>query len=760
MLLVAAILMVSTTYAWFTLSTAPEVTGITTQVGANGNLEIALLTTDTYDSTASITSSTGDSLSTTNKKATDANVTWGNLIDLSDSSYGLSEISLLPASLNGTTTVNTASPLNIPVYGADGRVNTVDGSTVSAIKDSGSFKVTAAQSYGVRAVGTADKLSAKAIALRSAKSGVNSSVNAAKTNLVSAISANAAPFVLLAMQDTISITTLTQDQIDAVEAIAEAMSASLDNILAGYKYVAIAELTQVSGLSDEAFATAQQAINEAADAAALKTLVSASGLSTDQQNKINTQLDKITTDKTKITTAIATLKDADTTTNLSSTVTDVLGENIPHTKDADTNTYYLTGGVLNDIALEVSTFQLISAYGYTANAGAKDAGTGVLAGLNTSVNALSASSTDTDANIVTTYGYAIDFAFRTNAASSNLLLQTAGTNRVYSSETDGDLATQGAGSYVEFTLANGEKASQATKLVEALRIAFYNPETGKLLATAAVGDITSDTTTVKGNLYLVNTALTVTQAVLGKDMYEKDTTEGATGYKLIADKKLPVQVTNGTTALAESNSVAPSAANCTNYKATITAQEYTALAAKTTTVKTTGLQSDKSAITALTQNTVEKVTALVYLDGETIDNTAVVNASTSGSLNLNLQFSSSADLVPMDNSTLKSLEKTITASISGAEPEAYNSAVSYTVTTNSTKSIKKVEWTSGTPGTATVPDNSNDTTTTVTLTGANTSTSAATTELKVKITFADDSTVEATKTVTFPGKPAETVTSG
>ena len=43
MLLVSSIMMVSSTYAWFTLSTAPEVTGIQTAVGANGNLEMALL---------------------------------------------------------------------------------------------------------------------------------------------------------------------------------------------------------------------------------------------------------------------------------------------------------------------------------------------------------------------------------------------------------------------------------------------------------------------------------------------------------------------------------------------------------------------------------------------------------------------------------------------------------------------------------------------------------------------------------------------
>ena len=59
MLLVSSIMMVSTTYAWFTLSTAPEVKGINTAVGANGNLEMALLPTDGLLS--SITTGVGDS---------------------------------------------------------------------------------------------------------------------------------------------------------------------------------------------------------------------------------------------------------------------------------------------------------------------------------------------------------------------------------------------------------------------------------------------------------------------------------------------------------------------------------------------------------------------------------------------------------------------------------------------------------------------------------------------------------------------------
>jgi hypothetical protein len=48
MLLVSTILMVTTTMAWLVLSRAPEVTGIATNIGANGALEIVLLNTDTY----------------------------------------------------------------------------------------------------------------------------------------------------------------------------------------------------------------------------------------------------------------------------------------------------------------------------------------------------------------------------------------------------------------------------------------------------------------------------------------------------------------------------------------------------------------------------------------------------------------------------------------------------------------------------------------------------------------------------------------
>lgn len=87
MLLVSAIMVVSSTYAWFTLSTAPEVTGITTTVGANGNLEIAL--SPENGDAAGITSKVGDSMDATGQVLKSANVSWGNLVDLNDPAYGL-----------------------------------------------------------------------------------------------------------------------------------------------------------------------------------------------------------------------------------------------------------------------------------------------------------------------------------------------------------------------------------------------------------------------------------------------------------------------------------------------------------------------------------------------------------------------------------------------------------------------------------------------------------------------------------------------
>lgn len=122
LLLVSAILLSLTTYAWFILSTAPEVTEMQTTAGANGSLEIALQSGDT--AVSEIKNRVGDSSAVGSLK--DANSTWGNVVDLSGNIYGLQGLSLLPARLNmnaDNVTVSKSSPLKMPLFGQDGRIS-------------------------------------------------------------------------------------------------------------------------------------------------------------------------------------------------------------------------------------------------------------------------------------------------------------------------------------------------------------------------------------------------------------------------------------------------------------------------------------------------------------------------------------------------------------------------------------------------------------------------------------------------------------
>ena len=81
-LLLSAIIAVSATFAWVTLSRAPEVSAVATTLAANGALEIALSKPDGSEpSDADFDESVG--LST---DVTVTNLQWGNLINISDAS--------------------------------------------------------------------------------------------------------------------------------------------------------------------------------------------------------------------------------------------------------------------------------------------------------------------------------------------------------------------------------------------------------------------------------------------------------------------------------------------------------------------------------------------------------------------------------------------------------------------------------------------------------------------------------------------------
>lgn len=162
MLMVGVIMMVSSTYAWFTLSTAPEVKNISTTVAGNGSLEIALMPTDGLLSKITAGAVGG------NASVVDKNTKWGNQIILSDDTaagdyYGLNSISLNPASLNykkadGDTEAKfvAGKPLTIATYGFDGRIAELSADNIGVKgwnKTSNKFDGGTDGGYGVRAIG-------------------------------------------------------------------------------------------------------------------------------------------------------------------------------------------------------------------------------------------------------------------------------------------------------------------------------------------------------------------------------------------------------------------------------------------------------------------------------------------------------------------------------------------------------------------------------------------------------------------------------
>lgn len=608
MLLVASIMMVSSTYAWFTLSTAPEITGISTSVGANGNLEMALLNTQTFANTDQIKSAVGDSMDNKAENWTvqQANLTWGNLVDLSEG-YGLETIKLMPAAANYVKNVepsklDTSSLLATAVYGADGRVNTKDGSTLSAVYSDGGFAYSAPQSYGVRAVGVASNVTAREAAFNSAKNSYRISV----ANTQSAISANVEAFMpimtgLVADSGSIDYT-MTKAQITGMIAIANGMLKDFYGMDIAMKNAILAQAAQnktgVDGDQFKAIQTALASVTTATDLDA-KLKLAETFISGSTPDGVDAYVaDAMAAEKTLTDTIAAlngvleTINDEATKTDVQTHVEALLGAGLRHEtfKTPTPIKVYMTGGVLGKLAEYNGTFPLVNvasfgeAYaGYGQKVAGPDEGVAdswqnteaKLAKVTSAVNGMTYEADATgDKTITDTYGYVLDMAFRTNAATSYLKLQTAEAQRVYS-DSDSE-ATRGGGSNMTFTYGNDVTVAQAEKLMKAVRVVFFDPASGTVYATAKLDAVdTSTTGTAKADLKL--------------------------------------DATGGTT--------------------------------------------DK--IVDMNQNTATKVSVLVYLDGESIDNSAVSNGEQTGTaMKLNLQFSSSATLTPMENSALRNMQKT------------------------------------------------------------------------------------------------------
>ncbi len=227
MLLVAVIMVVSSTYAWFTLSTAPEVTGISTAIGANGALEIRL----------------NDSV-----QPNSTNAKWGNIVSFLDENrnqvYGLDKITLLPAEIftdSVTNKLQTGTPLKYPTYGADGRPGVMDEALTGIFNSTdGKFYPSAGNVTGVQAVGTASGMTARQLAFRTARSAAGSAMTRAVSHIDASLHTEGGTLAGIVVNKALNKNTVSKDELDSLDNLIEGLEAALAEIETAYQQQIIA----------------------------------------------------------------------------------------------------------------------------------------------------------------------------------------------------------------------------------------------------------------------------------------------------------------------------------------------------------------------------------------------------------------------------------------------------------------------------------------------------------------------------------------
>lgn len=656
MLLVSSIMMVSTTYAWFTLSTAPEVTGITTSIAANGNLEIAL-SPESGDPTK-----VGDATTGTNTWLL-KNLTWGNLVDMSDASYGLSALTLAPAQLNasgddtnGYKLANDGT-LSTPSYGADGRISALITESLIASKGTngayaGPAKILGEDGqptgeyepfkYGVRAVGTASGQSIQQKNFKSNVNAIGTFANAGVTAASNSLTANGQALATMMVQHARAGSSDSNNYaqyVPAMRTLLADLATAVNNV---EEALEVAILAYASTIANET--TYNEVYGDLKEAATLDAklavLAGLDGVTITMPSEFNEVKTKLAALQTKISTSQTNANglDADGTVtwndaaavlnNLMNTAgVKVNGYTIDDIKAKMDDTNFLLGMATNtNIELGVGSGIYYELAELTGNITAKTtatvdsgtslgsvtlpnvmikttypAGQSLLPVLKTYISTNVTAAGSATAVLDAYYGYVIDLMVRTNAADSTLNLQTAATQRVYSEGTSD--ATMGGGSTIIFKTTSEADALAINDLVKSIRVVFFDPTNDNKIfgiAKAAVPVITQ------------------------------------------TELETEVTVQNGETQTAETRKVI-------EYTITGSLELYT--------VSATGNSETKlnsAGLCKLTQNVPQAISAMVYLDGNNVTSADVLaDENVTGALNL--QFSSSATLNPMDNADLMTM---------------------------------------------------------------------------------------------------------
>lgn len=667
MLLVAVVMVVSSTYAWFTLSTAPEVSGISTAVGANGALEIRLVG---YDDQGNLVNGDGA------VDASNPNIYWGNLVDLSnDAKYGTNKIVLYPSKLKEAAAgyINPGSTLLAPRYDNTGRVQADFDSTVAGIFDGEAFNTS--DKLGFRALGVASGMSPRQLAWRTAKGNVSTYMiaarNAARNSLVgdngSTLGTIAVKYAM------VSDPTFNEAERAAVASMIQGLYASLEQVEDAYFEALIAyAASSLTGENDEAYAALRSVIDSyytggnalEKDASDLEDTI-AQMVSTAETHGVTLTLPaSFTNGVDKYKTALTAVAGADSELSALGTKASYSWDEIstPLNKLVNMTALKINGTPVKEVDKNVIVQAAMKEGGVQVQMGT---GSGVYADVADLCGNYTASITinpyeatnidiDVDAKMVTQstvqpahlqqiatvvgaesmkpkanaadapitefYGYIVDLVFRTNAANSNLLLQSDGIDRIYK-DNDTNPDTMGGGATMTFdTLDANFTIDQVKALMSHIRIVFFDPADGQIYANARL------------------------------DMEEANLKLGADG--VTAKMYIVTGVTKYTYTDADSNTVTVYSNDGEHYYADADCTTATTLPENVALSAGTEVKGNK--ITALTQGVATNVSALVYLDGETITNADVAaTAKQSMTGTVNFQFASDAELVPMENAALQ-----------------------------------------------------------------------------------------------------------
>ena len=701
MLLVASIMMVSSSYAWLVLSTAPEVSGINTQIGANGSLEIALLNTESYNDISRVTNADIDESDADFglvPSAAQSNLSWGNLISLGDRSYGLNKITLNPGRLNISTANEDGDMFQIgqnlikaPIYNADGRIiglNVDDVITSTYNQDIEGFPISGQLDYGVRAVGTTAALGVGQQGINSARSTLTANRNEATKKARSTLktSGTALGNVAMGIATQGDSATFSLSDVKALLALSQGLAESLEYIDVAIRQVYVAYLNSelVTFANDAeknvAIALVTDTANSLADIQAMYPTVTIPDSRTDEdiiallaedmeivnnavahcQDMVDEAAASYTLDE--VIAAMRPLVDytrmemngtpiSDLGSNIETLLNSVIGGgginiSVPSGSGILSDIADFAGNYDADVTMEDVSYGGFGPMDITARmTTATSVNPVYLASCLNTLNSYNAGSGDESQTVIADYyGYALDLVFRTNVSDSDLQLQTAPKQRIYS-DGDSDL-TQGGGSYMQFRSSANISASKMLKLMSALRVVFIDKDQ-YVLSIAAL-----DTTPGQDD-YIV----------LENDDPKK--AEGKYAKLNVADVQNSDYITQQAfEALPETSEVeigsdgtikAPLYLH--SFSMTVSEKNSTADEIKYTGGLTLGEKLDSTAITALEESVAKQVTAIVYLDGSYVDNSMVAaNGSQSMTGTLNLQFSSSVDLVPMENQGVRNLK--------------------------------------------------------------------------------------------------------